>query len=713
MAIAQVTMLRSVSIAVNICTGLLTAALLGPQGRGELAALIVAPQILAGLATLGLHGSLIYNVKADPENERQYISINLLLTFCVGLVAMVVGWFLEPLWLTKYSSNIIELGRAFLVVTPLISASSTFTAVLEARARFVAANQSAYLQSVCTLVVLGLLIALKHLTPATAAAAYLGPSVLVFAYLAVLVGYRDHCMGEPSRAAIHPTAPLRCTHLRGRCTGNPFTVSRSNCHCGDDAACCVGNLRCRAEPIAATQCAAGIGDDGALSVTCGPSNAGYHRDRRRGREGTWHDQCCGSSLHWFARAASAFASLWCEVRRCERPAEYSAYRRCLFQCRPTALPTVRGERAARYGNPHPDPWIWSFTRVDAAARSRLWNNWSRPLVADCCAGTLGLRFTGDAADARSPCAPAHHLALGSRLDEGPLAMHALRSPKPAPRICFKGVEPASPFGGLLGSSVSALATVSSHGRVLLAPQRWMATVLGSSLQWWGAKGSASASTWNQDAADIAIDFFGCDTVGVSAGRFWRVVDDSGEPILNPFCYLERCHRAPFVASIFLVERAADGRGWTVIGEAHISNCRRYRDLLNRVGHVAAHLIASALGENGYARAKRWNIVPRIPTRSRTHVSVGLLRARFAKAIMTVRHAACNERWAIGVLNARTDSLTRSQILRPDSWIVSPARDAYLADPFPWPGQSNVFLCERYDYGTHLGTLRAITFHREK
>ncbi len=292
-------------------------------------------------------------------------------------------------------------------------------------------------------------------------------------------------------------------------------------------------------------------------------------------------------------------------------------------------------------------------------------------------------------------------------------MHALRSPKPAPRICFKGVEPASPFGGLLGSSVSALATVSSHGRVLLAPQRWMATVLGSSLQWWGAKGSASASTWNQDAADIAIDFFGCDTVGVSAGRFWRVVDDSGEPILNPFCYLERCHRAPFVASIFLVERAADGRGWTVIGEAHISNCRRYRDLLNRVGHVAAHLIASALGENGYARAKRWNIVPRIPTRSRTHVSVGLLRARFAKAIMTVRHAACNERWAIGVLNARTDSLTRSQILRADLWIVSPSRDAYLADPFPWPGQSNLFLCERYDYRTHLGTLRAITFDRGK
>ncbi len=189
-AIAQVTMLRSISIAVNICTGLLTAALLGPQGRGELAALLVAPQVLAGLSTLGLHGSLIYNVKADPEHEREYIALNLLLTFCAGLVAMTAGWFLEPLWLAKYNSSIVELGRMFLIITPLISATSTFTAVLEARGRFVAANQALYLQSLCTLVVLGVLTLLKHLTPATAAAAYLCPAALTFAYLGILVGYQ-------------------------------------------------------------------------------------------------------------------------------------------------------------------------------------------------------------------------------------------------------------------------------------------------------------------------------------------------------------------------------------------------------------------------------------------------------------------------------------------------------------------------------------------
>ncbi len=286
-------------------------------------------------------------------------------------------------------------------------------------------------------------------------------------------------------------------------------------------------------------------------------------------------------------------------------------------------------------------------------------------------------------------------------------MQARRSPEPAPRICFQGVEQASPFGLLLSSSVSALATVSGHGQAAFAPQQWMATVMGSSLQWWQAERLASASTQSRGAADIAVDFFGSDPVGVSAVCFWRVVDDSGEAILNPFCFLERCCRAPFVTSIFLVERAASDVGWTVIGEAHVSNCLQYRELLDRVGRIAAHLVASALRKNGYGAAKPWNVTPRLPSRSGAEVAAGQLRVCVSKAAMTVRHEAFNERWAIGVLSAPIAGLTRSQVVHADSWVLSPSRGAYLADPFPLPGQPDVFLCERYDYRTHVGELRAV------
>jgi hypothetical protein len=282
-----------------------------------------------------------------------------------------------------------------------------------------------------------------------------------------------------------------------------------------------------------------------------------------------------------------------------------------------------------------------------------------------------------------------------------------------PRICFQGVDRASPFGVLLTTSVSARATVCGQNHAELAPEHWMATVYGSSLQWWGTGQRARASTPSQDSADIVLDVFGNDVGGIAARRVWRVVDESGEPILNPYCFLAQCCRAPFVASIFLIECARSDQPWMVIGEAHVSNCRPYRELLNRVAQVTAHLVACALRKNGRARAKPWNITPRRPSRSRAGVAAEQLRARASKAAMTLRHAAFDERWAIGTLRAPLDVLTHSQVLHADSWIRSPSRAAYLADPFPWPGRSNVFLCERYDYRSHLGTLRAVRLAEEK
>jgi enterobacterial common antigen flippase len=190
LAVAQVTMLRSVSLALNLCTGLLTAAFLGPEGRGEQAAFLLAPQVLASFATLGLHASLIYNIKDDTQHEREYIDITLLLTFLAGVVAVGVGWFLEPRWLANYRPATVQLARMFLLATPVMSACFTFTAVLEARTRFVAANRPVYLQSLATLLALGVLILLKRLTPATAAASYIVPQALAFLYLAAAAGYR-------------------------------------------------------------------------------------------------------------------------------------------------------------------------------------------------------------------------------------------------------------------------------------------------------------------------------------------------------------------------------------------------------------------------------------------------------------------------------------------------------------------------------------------
>jgi O-antigen/teichoic acid export membrane protein len=182
-AMTHVAGLRVLTLAVNLGTGLLTAAALGPAGRGQQAALIVAPQFLAAVATLGLHASLIYNIKADPAQERRYFGCALLLALLAGLAATAIGWVLLPHWLGENGAAVVRTAQLLLLITPLCVMAPLLTGTLEAHGRFGVANFSLYAQSLTTLAALGLLWSNGWLTPATAAMAYLFPSIPAFAYL--------------------------------------------------------------------------------------------------------------------------------------------------------------------------------------------------------------------------------------------------------------------------------------------------------------------------------------------------------------------------------------------------------------------------------------------------------------------------------------------------------------------------------------------------
>ena len=57
-ATLQTALARVLILAINMGTGIITARFLGPQGRGEQAAIILWPQLLAYLMTLGLPAAL-------------------------------------------------------------------------------------------------------------------------------------------------------------------------------------------------------------------------------------------------------------------------------------------------------------------------------------------------------------------------------------------------------------------------------------------------------------------------------------------------------------------------------------------------------------------------------------------------------------------------------------------------------------------------------
>ena len=182
-AIAHLMGIRVLALAGNVCSGLMTAAFLGPDGRGEQAALIVAPTVLAAICTLGLHASLIYNLRADAEQGSRYFGSAIILNLASGLAATIAGFLLMPVWLGRYSGDIVTFARLLLVIVPLGVVTPLLSGVLEANGHFGLANRVLYFQSLGSLALLGILVAVGRLTPFSAAAAYVIPSVPSFLYL--------------------------------------------------------------------------------------------------------------------------------------------------------------------------------------------------------------------------------------------------------------------------------------------------------------------------------------------------------------------------------------------------------------------------------------------------------------------------------------------------------------------------------------------------
>jgi len=202
-AIVQVMAVRVIALVANLATGMISAAILGPAGRGVQAALMVGPQFIGGVSEFGLHGSVIYNAKVEPRFEGEYLGCALLLGLATGLVGMTFGWLLAPMWLHKYSADTIVTARWMLTIVPLGVVMHVLIAGLEGRGEFGLANRLMLSASVVTLVALGVLTGLGRLTPATAAASYLFSTVPIFI-----------AMGWHVRRIIRPTATLRTRLVR-------------------------------------------------------------------------------------------------------------------------------------------------------------------------------------------------------------------------------------------------------------------------------------------------------------------------------------------------------------------------------------------------------------------------------------------------------------------------------------------------------------------
>lgn len=191
-ATVQTLLAKVFILTTNMATGIVTARVLGPVGRGEQAAMILWPQFLAYTMTLGLPSALLYNLKRHPDKKAEMFSAALVVGTAMGLLATLMGVIFIPSWLNQYSTEVIQDAQWLMLIAPLALLMVIFTAALEADNNFATANQVRYLPPLLTLVILAVLALTRTLTPLTSTLAYLLPGIPIFFWMLGQLWNRFH-----------------------------------------------------------------------------------------------------------------------------------------------------------------------------------------------------------------------------------------------------------------------------------------------------------------------------------------------------------------------------------------------------------------------------------------------------------------------------------------------------------------------------------------
>jgi O-antigen/teichoic acid export membrane protein len=138
----------------GMITGVMAARLLGPHGRGELAAIQTYPIMIGQLSMLGTGQAVVYYAASRPERTRQYMACASVISLLAGIPLIVAGYAAMPWVLSAQSSQIVTAARWYLINVPVVAFMSVWFFALRGRSAFVPWNA---LRTTPTLAWLGVL----------------------------------------------------------------------------------------------------------------------------------------------------------------------------------------------------------------------------------------------------------------------------------------------------------------------------------------------------------------------------------------------------------------------------------------------------------------------------------------------------------------------------------------------------------------------------
>jgi O-antigen/teichoic acid export membrane protein len=106
-------------LGLGVLTGILTARMLGPVGRGEYQAIIVWPTAIGYLLSFGLNQAIAFNVGRRAFTVSEVVTASTTISLVQGALAIAAGLIAVHLALAKYPPAVEHLGILFVLFTPV------------------------------------------------------------------------------------------------------------------------------------------------------------------------------------------------------------------------------------------------------------------------------------------------------------------------------------------------------------------------------------------------------------------------------------------------------------------------------------------------------------------------------------------------------------------------------------------------------------------
>lgn len=202
-AFAQTMAAQVLVVALNVATGVLTARVIGPEGRGVFTAVTFWPLFISFVAVAGLGNAAVVRLRTEPDRAGGIVAATLSLALLAGLAAGALGALAAP-WLMghRYGPDVVAFAvAATLVVTVLNCLNLVLRPLLIGLDRLGAANAGTWANAGLYLAALLGVWGAWGLTGETAALCQFGAGAVILAWLGrrlfaavrpSLAGWRGH-----------------------------------------------------------------------------------------------------------------------------------------------------------------------------------------------------------------------------------------------------------------------------------------------------------------------------------------------------------------------------------------------------------------------------------------------------------------------------------------------------------------------------------------